>query len=359
MNCNIKVNKIDHEGLKSFVGLSKSEYDSTNAVTDYDQMAWKHLDTAHGPSTAINLNCKDVTVGRVLLQPRKIRVGEKEVNIAFATDSLVLLEFRRPLSNFFSIMKEIKHIHDFSLVLHTSNENTEAIYRNVLKFKCPISLSGYGVPVNLRAIFKKVVGFDSAIFEIINLPYRWLINSACFFTATYMSALVLTSDQPDENVLDHHISNHKFSGDLQIIRSLAFLKWRFNGSPHWKANVLHIYSKRNYVGYLAIREVELDGLKFTIIMDFSVNADLSWFDVLFIRFSVIKIAINNRSDAVFTLLNNRADMVKKFTGIPFFKVPDRLLPHKTPFFVHINDESIFSIDTLKKLHITLADLDYF
>ena len=358
MNCNIKVDKIDDEGLKCFVRLSKSEYDNTNSVTDYEQMAWKHLDTAHGPSTSINLNCEDETVGRVLLQPRKVSIGEKEFNIAFATDSLVLLEFRRPISNFFSIMKEIKNVHDFALVLHTSNENTEALYRNVLKFKCPISLSGYGVPINLRAIFKKLLGSDWAIFEIINLPYQWFIFSLCFI-AKFLSTLVITSDQPDERVLDNHIKNNKVLGDIQIVRSQAFLNWRFNGSLHWKANVLHIYDERHYVGYVVLREVELDGLKFTIIMDVSLNADLSWFNVLLIRFNVIKMGINNKSDVVFTLLNHRADMVKKFAGIPFFKVPDQLLPHKTPFFVHINDETIFSIDTLKNLHITLADLDYF
>ena len=98
---------------------------------------------------------------------RKIRVGEKEVNIAFATDSLVHPEFRRPISNFFSIMKEIKNVHDFSLVLHTSNENTEALYHDVLKFRCPISLSSYGVPINLITTLKKVLGFDSVIFNFI------------------------------------------------------------------------------------------------------------------------------------------------------------------------------------------------
>ena len=358
MNCNIEVNKIDEEGLKCFVRLSKIEYDNVNAVTDYDQMAWKHLDTVHGPSIAINLNCKDVNVGRVLLQPRKVRMGEKEVAIAFATDSLVHPEFRRPLSNFFSMMKEIKNVHDFALVLHTSNENTEALYRNVLKFKCPISLSGYGVPINLRTILKKFVGFDSALFDIINLPYQWFIISICLAVKS-LSALVVTFDQPDETVLDNHINSNKVLGDIQIVRSQSFLNWRFNGSTHWKANVLHIYAKDHYVGYVALREVELDGLKFTTIMDVSLNSDLSWFNVLLVRFNIMKMGISNKSDVVFTLLNHRADMAKKFTGIPFFKVPDRLLPHKTPFFVHINDESIFAIDTLKKLHITLADLDYF
>jgi hypothetical protein len=358
MSCNIKVNKIDNKGLKDFIRLSKIEYDNTNPVTDYEQMVWKHLDTAHGPSTAINLNCKDETVGRVLLQPRKVRVGKKEVNIAFATDSLVHPEFRRPISNFFSIMKEIKNVHDFSLVLHTSNENTEALYHDVLKFRCPISLSSYGVPINLITTLKKVLGFDSVIFNFINNPYR-LSLKLLYSLSNKFTNLTITNAAPEDSIFNEACINNTETEGFQILRDSFFLDWRFKKSPLWKANIFYVYSNGGYIGYFVIREVEIDNFMFTSIMDFSFNSKISWVELFHIRMYVINNAIINCSDAVFTLLNKEAKLTKRFIGFPLIIIPDKYLPHKTPFFAHINNGDVFSLDELRTLNISLADLDYF
>ncbi len=356
--CTIKIDKINPKGVDDFLRLSRIEYGNKNAVTDADHINWKHLNTANGASTAINLYCNGEVVGRVLLQPSSIYIDGKKIPIAFATDSLVHPEFRRPLSNFFSIMKEIKKITEFAIVLHTSNENTEEIYRNILKFKNPIMLSSYGFPVDLRHLSKKFLYFGAPVCQLINLPFRWIL-AALHFLSGISSRLRITTNAPDSQVFNDLLLENAGSNNIGIPRNTRFLDWRFTNTPLWKAKILHIYRESDYMGYVVLRNIELEGLKFTAVMDFSLIKNISKKQMLFIRTYIIKQAIIYGDDAVYTLLNNDAKEAKKFLGFPFLPIPDKFLPHKTPFFVHVNDEKYIAMEECSDLHITLGDLDYF
>ena len=55
--------------------------------------------------------------------------------------------------------------------------------------------------------------------------------------------------------------------------------------------------------------------------------------------------------------NQNNYMYKNILGYPFFKLPDSILPHSNPMFIH-NIPSKHS-DKIKNINFTISDFDYF
>ena len=136
--CKIVFKKFTEAQVVNFIRLSEVEYGRMKpVVTDADHVRRKFIQVPCGPSTAMNLECADEVVGRAILLPRLIYLSGKQVPVAFMSDALIHPDFRRPASNFISLMKSIKKARDFSLVFHTSNNISENLY------KCEVSLPLY------------------------------------------------------------------------------------------------------------------------------------------------------------------------------------------------------------------------
>ena len=144
-----------------------------------------------------------------------------------------------------------------------------------------------------------------------------------------------------------------------MFRDSQFLKWRFLQSPLWKAKILYLYKDSKLCGYVVLRNVELEGIKFTVVMDFTLNETFNALQLFCLRCSLICMALNYGDDMVFTLLNPLSRASKKFIGFPWIKIPERYMPHRTPIFLHINDPSRVNLENPSNIHVTLGDLDYF
>jgi len=354
----IVFNKFTEDQVLNFIRLSEIEYGELESVTNADHVRFKHLQIPYGTSTAMNLEHENEVVGRAMLQPRLISLFGKQFPSAFVTDVLIHPDFRRPASNFISLMKSIKEAQDFSLVFHTSNNNTENIYKKLLGFKCPLSLSGFGFLLNFRKVLCKVLKFDSPLFDLFSVPYKFLVLALCK-TVNIFFDFKITPEEPGDSHFNEFIQNEAIKNDCEMVRDAKFLKWRFSQSPLWQANTLYLYRDSKLCGYVVLQNVELENLKFTIVMDFALNERLSSLQLLCLRFSIIHKALNDDDDMIFTLLNPLSISSKRFIGFPWIKIPEKYLPHKTPIFIHIKDAAMVNMENLSNIHVTLADLDYF
>ncbi len=161
--CKIIFKKFDNSSVAEFIELSKVEYGDLPTVTNSEHINWKYNNNPDGKSVSINLMANDKVVGRIILQPRIFIINNKNVPAAFATDALVHPDYRRPVSNFINLINSIEKVKEFSLILHTSNENTEPIYSKLLHFNCPVILSGYGVPLGIEQYSLKNIQFKEII----------------------------------------------------------------------------------------------------------------------------------------------------------------------------------------------------
>jgi hypothetical protein len=350
--------KFSENKVLDFINLSKIEYGMMKSVTDTDHVRCKHLKAPYGISTAINLEHAGKVVGRAMVQPRLTYLYGQKISTAFITDVLIHPDFRRPASNFISLMTSVKEIQGFPLVFHTSNNTTEKIYKDLLRFKCLFSLSGFGFLLNLRKIACQVLKIESPLFDFFSIPYKFLVL-ALSKTANIFFDYKLTKEKPEDSLLDKFILKEAIKNHCEMIRDSKFLKWRFIQSTVWQAQILYLYKDSKLFGYVVLQNVELEGIQFTVVMDFAISKEVNAFQLLCLRFSIIQMALDHDSDAIFTLLNPLSSSSKRFVGFPWIKIPERYLPHKTPIFIHIKDPAIVNLENQTGFHITLADLDYF
>jgi hypothetical protein len=93
-------------------------------------------------------------------------------------------------------------------------------------------------------------------------------------------------------------------------------------------------------------------------MDFVMRRNLTRMEKIAIKLLVVKYALKLTSDVLFTLANTNNPALRWLRGLPFIIIPDRLLPHPTPIFIHSSEE-IYPSSNHKSIYLTLADLDYF
>lgn len=347
-----------NHGIKEYKKLSIAEYGNLDSVTDTIHLKWKHLNGPLGPSEGIYLRCDGSLVGRAMLQPRTATYKGKKISIAFVTDMLLHPGYRRPLNNFLSLIKSIKEFKQFDLVFHTSNEKTDKLYRELLHFKCPIILRGYGCPINLRNIIKTIFSTDSFLLEIMNVLYGKLLSASCFLVNQFVDIKIKEGLPGKDSYKELYERNLDFEA-LELERQWNFVDWRYISPPLWKTSILNIYCHGNSCGYIVLRKVDLKGIRFAVIMDFMIDKKITPIKLFFIRLALLRIAFLKKVDVLFTILNPESKVGRKMSGFPFFKIPDRYLPHQTPIFIHVNNPALKIIEEDKKINITLGDLDYF
>ncbi len=356
--CHITSNQFIQDDISDFIKLSKVEYGDLDTVTNQSHIDWKHLNTPFGSSIAVNLKNNDDIVGRIILQPRTFYINGKERPVAFVTDALVHPDYRRPVSNFLTLITSIKNFKEFAVIFHTSNKRTKNIYSKVLKFSCPFFLKGYGIPVQLTKLLPKEHKIINLCLKIINVPYQLVLVMFLNFFKLF-TTIRISSDSPNEVIFDQFCADENIKNNFLTTRNYKILKWRFKDTPLWKADILHLYQNKKYCGYVVLRQIELDDINFSVVMDFVVSSKLSKLQFWCLRCLLIGKAISNKSDIIFTLLNPKSNSSRKFLGFPFVRVPDRFLPHTTPIFVHAIDPELIAMEKEQGLHITLSDLDYF
>ena len=349
--------KFDKHKVNNFVNLSSLEYDDLPEVVNKKHIIWKHISSTNGASTGIHLYCNSEIVGRILLQPKLLNINGRYVAIAIATDALVHPKHRRPIGNFLSIVKKMDNMSDFDFILHTSNEASEGIYKKILKIKNPFSLTGYITPVDLHAISKKYSRILALAARLVNKPYRLSLVLFCK-ALKIVTELKVTDKEPNVQEFDALCERNALHYGPEIKRSKENLKWRFSDSPLWKGEILYIYKHIEFVGYIVIRHVKINGLEFTVLMDYSISSELSLLEVMSIRASIIEKSIKKGDSAVFTLANSHAKSTKKNIGFPFISIPDKYLPHRVPFYIHAN-KNLDELKTWGNLNLLLSDLDYF
>lgn len=354
--CNIVSEKFSPEIIAEFAKLSRVEYGDLPAVTSKDHLNWKHLNGPFGASTALHLKDGDKIVGRTILQPRTFQLSDKKIKAAFVTDALVHPSYRRPVSNFLSLTLAIKEAKDFDVIFHSSNEKTENIYKKILRFSNPFSLQGFGLPLKLGKLFPEKFYLRNIFLKLMGAPYRLTLEAFLYLVRKFIT-VNLSEKCPQD--FDEFCQKECQKNNFLTVRNQEILQWRFRDAPLWKAGVSHVYGQEKYFGYIVWRQLELSGCSFFVIMDFLLNDELSKLRAFALRCLLIKKAMLSDADIIFTLLNPRTKLSKKFLGLPFVGVPDKFLPHATPIFVHANNPSLMAMEQETALHLTLSDIDYF
>jgi hypothetical protein len=354
----ISVRTFTDKDLPDFLALSQSEYGTSTATTDESHIRWKHLASPFGASAYICLNEADRVVGRVLVQPRPLCTATKELAAASVMDLLIDREHRTTPGNFIQLTRATRDATGFQLIYHTSNEKTFPLYSKLLRFSNPFSLSAYGFPLRIAGILASHIGCKVGWLDRLTAPWRGLLTLLSVIVGKLARLDVAPTPIGDDELATLSLKCLQRAGP-HLARTNTFLKWRFTDAPQWPATVHRVTHKGKFMGYVATRRVELNGMVHWVLMDMLLDVDMPLITRIALRLWLIRQAAAAGADALFTMVNYGSAVARTAVGFPFIPIPERLLPHATPIFIRECSAEGKTQETDGTFHLTLSDLDYF
>lgn len=344
--------------ISEHIAVGTSVYSSPEVINS-EHLLWKHLQNPYGSSVSVSLrNGSEELVGRSFIQPRTFWVTPSVSCRGATITDLVIMPAERNAASLISMTRAIKSPDGIDVVVHTSNDSSDLIYRKLFKFPIAFTLIATGLPLRVSNILKPHLA-NSTLRKVIELfvsPWRWLLRA----TALIMKIVsdVKFASEPTESVMSEIFEEYRHHAGVHFERSQRFLEWRFSEGPLFNGKVEWVWNQSECLGYLAFKQVKLGGLVVFVIMDAVLRRRLTRKEAIAIKFLAVCLAIENSCDAVFTLCNTENSALKWLKGFPFFHIPDRHLPHSTPIFIHASNEHR-SLEKQVDVFFTLADLDYF
>ena len=201
---------------------------ATPEVIDIKHLCWKHLLGPYGPSNIVALRSASRNlIGRSFIQPRKFWISfSKYCNGGMITD-LVIAPDQRNAVTLIAMTKEIKSPKGFDVVIHTSNEISDLIYRKLFKFPIAFTLSAVGLPIRIGNILKPHCA-NPLILNLLEFLLKFWRMSLTI-TSKIMNNLngFSFSIKPPHQVSKEILNQFRQHAGCHFDRSIEFLNWRF------------------------------------------------------------------------------------------------------------------------------------
>jgi len=354
----VLVRKVTPKLIHEFVEFSKSEYVSGPTVS-YESVKWRHLDSPGGPSTSVELHNSDQQIGRILVQTNVWIFGTQELRAASPIELLIHPHFRKTqifISLFNSGMKTALSESDF--VLHTSNPQTDDLYRKLLKLTPITELDGALFPLRPFNLLTTKIRIRVPILEKIgDAIYKKLI----VLLTTLLRGDLAFIDPPDAAIQEEIIERFHQSQTFASRRSAADREWRYLGAGVFHYQTQWFKVGNLPVGYLVWSDREINGIKGRFVIDIVCGEKLSRYALLMMWSRTIKLAVTNDTDALFFFFNSKCVSLKHLSHFPLFKVKRSMLPQQIPIFVRSN-KNLLQNDFSARIstgYFVLSDLDIF
>jgi len=354
----IRFDIFDQKRLSEHIAVGASVYSSPEVI-NADHLRWKHLQNPYGPSTSVSLrNELETLVGRSFIQPRTFWFTPAVSCRGATITDLVIMPEARNAATLIGMTRAIKSPQGVDVVIHTSNDVSDLIYRKLFKFPIAFTLAATGLPIRVSNFLKSYFANPILIkvSELLVSPWRLLLRASALVIGSVSG--VRLAAEPTDGVISEIFEEYRQHAGAHFERSQRFLKWRFSEGPIFNGTIEWVWSQGECVGYLAFKRVTLGGLDVFVILDAVLRRRLTQKESIALKFVAARLAIESSCDAIFTLANLDSPALKWLKGFPFIHIPDRHLPHPTPIFIHAADE-FESLKNKKDIFFTLADLDYF
>jgi hypothetical protein len=244
------------------------------------------------------------------------------------------------------------------VVIHTSNDASDLIYRKLFKFPIAFTLAASGLPIRVSNFLKSYFANPILIkvSDLLVSPWRLLLRASA--QVMELVSGVRLAAEPTDRVMSEIFEEYRQHAGSHFERNQRFLKWRFSEGPIFNGTIEWVWCQGECLGYLTFKRVTLGGLEVLVILDAVLRRRLTQKESIALKFIAARRAIESSCDAIFTLANLDSPALKWLKGFPFIHIPDRRLPHPTPIFIHACNE-FESLKSKKDIFFTLADLDYF
>jgi hypothetical protein len=333
--------------------LSALEYPGA-PVTSANHLRWKYIENPQGPAIASTLRDDGRLVGRIVIQPRSVRVHNTMLRGGYLVD-LLIHPHHRGLKAFMLLMGPLKKIEGFDFLYVTPNAQSMELYRSLLKFPELMKLTVVACPVTL---------------PLLHLP-RWAAPLAAlgsrithFVTGGVVATLqkvigCSVSDDPPEQAELKLLEERWARDSARGVRDEAFSAWRFTEQPHVKHHYIVVRSEGAFKGMAVVRRASYAGYEVVFLLEFNVLPTAPRGTSLLLQLGCLQLAAKTGAEIVLGFFNTNIKDTSSHALLPLLSIPDRFLPQPVPLFtVSLRDGGAEALVSTRLL-VSLADFDMF
>ncbi|MBN9088908.1 MAG: hypothetical protein J0J01_18535 [Reyranella sp.] len=353
----IVASPFDEAVLAGYLALSARHYGTDSRSAHAGHARWKLQTPPAGPAAHFALTREDAEIGRILLQRRDLRLGDRRLRAGYTVDFLVDAQ-QAKATDALKLVASVPKAAGFDLVYQTYNERSAPLYEQIKQFFPNyverFRLMPYGLPLRVRRPLASLARLDLPGIDILATPWRLALSA---FAAT--ARIEATTEAPPEAELAGLLDRFAATAGLHSVRDPAVLRWRFADGPFFNGRVAYLRRNGALIGYYATTVTEFAGAKFLALMDAVVDLAAGDGGVRAIKRRVLADALAADCDILFAMFNPQSPLAQRFLGFPFLPLPERLMKHPTPIFVLDIDRSLEDAAARRDGYFLLTDLDYF
>jgi hypothetical protein len=139
-------------------------------------------------------------------------------------------------------------------------------------------------------------------------------------------------------------------------RSADYLDWRYRRSPVFKYNMSFVREHEDLIGYVVTRRALHDGIDCTFVVDAFCRPGTKLRSLQAAAHAEISRAAQSGSQLALIMGNRAWGPLSAISGLPFLKVPSRVLPRKTAVFAEWLTSAAFEIRR-DNFYVSLGDSD--
>ncbi|EIM25607.1 hypothetical protein [Microvirga lotononidis] len=354
----VRVEPINRETIPDHVALAQTTY-SDPTTTEPNHFWWKHGLGPDGPSISVNLYNEDKIVGRSVIMPRGFRLTPATTCRAGLVADLLLEPGHRSALNFISLVRGQPKAPQIDLLVHTSNETSDLLYRKFLRYPVAFNLKAYGIPIRFHNLANKVAGRKiPRALEALAAPWRVTLRAAAA-VGEKIDRIRFDAGLPSEDEFNSILDGFRVVAGPHFERSTAFLRWRFQEGPIFNGHIVTVRSRDQAIGYFVWRKLTLSGLEFIILMDIAFSSQITTSLRRALWLYLCRLGIHEGADVVFTMVNPTNPALARLVARPLIPISDSHLPHPTPIFLLPQNRDLAWLQGYGSTYMTLADIDYF
>jgi len=356
----VRATTVGEDAVAAHLALAGTTY-ADEALADGVHFRWKHLQPPSGPSLVLVLDAEDHTrlLGHVFLQRRFwVESDGTEYRAGLITD-LVLAPDARDARRFVALMSGARASDGIDVVIHTSNETSEPLYRRLLRYPVACELEAYGAPTGRVRIGDAGTArerFFGTGATAIGIVAGWAARAAAPLLRG-LARVSVSSHAPPDATIDSALAAFAAAAGPHLRRDRPFIAWRFGECPN-QSKVSWVRLSDQEYGYIATARVTVGTTNAIAIQDAVLPRMPRRLEGLALRMTVMAMSARAGAGVVIGLWNPRAPLARWMTGLPFVKVPSGFLPHASPIFLASSPPGSARAFS-GEVFLALADLDYF
>jgi hypothetical protein len=347
----------DDAVLAGYLELSARHYGADSRSAHAAHARWKLQTPPAGPAMHFGLSREGAGIGRILLQRRDLRLGDRRLRAGYTVDFLVDTQ-QAKATDALKLVGSVPKAAGFDLVYQTYNERSAPLYEQIKRFFPNyverFRLLPFGLPLRARRPLASLARLNLPGIDLLSMPWRMGLSA---YAAT--SRIEATIEPPAEAEFAGLLDRFAGSIGLHSVRDPAVLRWRFAEGPFFNGRVVYLRRGGQLVGYYATTVTEFAGARFLALMDAVVDPDVNDAGVSSIKRQALADALAAGCDILFAMFNPQSPFARQFMGFPFLPLPQRLMKHPTPIFVVDVDRSLADTAARRDGYFLLTDLDYF